>query len=238
MRRFVSLYTVIGVIGLAAALIGFSKTFIFPVAAGTFTAPLNIYVHGAFTFSWVVLFLVQAVLIKAENWRVHFRLGWLGLIAAIGTAATMPLVGIYQVERDLALGLGDTAISSILGTVTAAALFLGFVAAGLWNRDRPEIHKRFLLIATIHVLWPAWFRFRHYFPGVQPPEIWFALLAADSLFILAWIWDRRTNGRVHPALLYGSLFVIADHVFETFAFDSAPWRAAAKFVWSILGPAA
>ena len=236
MRRYLSLYTTIGLIGLAAVFVGFSKTFIFPVATGTFKAPVIVYVHGVFTFSWVILFLIQGALIKAENWRLHSKLGVIGLIAALGTALTMPLVGVYQVERELSQGLGETAVSSILGTVSAAALFLGFVAAALWNRDKPDVHKRFMLIATIHVLWPAWFRFRHYFPGVQPPEIWFALLAADSLFVLAWIWDYRANGRVHPALLYGGLFVIADHVFETFAFDSGPWRTAAHFVWSILGP--
>lgn len=235
MRRYLSLYIVVGIIGLAVALIGFSKTFIFPIAAGTFTAPSIVYIHGLFTFSWVVLFLVQALLIRTENWSLHFRLGLIGALAALGTALTMPVVGRYQVERELSLGFGETAVSSILGTVTAAILFLGFVAAAIWNRGKPEVHKRLMLIATIHVLWPAWFRFRHYFPSVQPPEIWFALLAADSLFVLAWIWDYRANGRVHPVLLYGSLLVMTDHVIETFAFDSGPWRAAANFVWSFLG---
>ena len=237
MQRYRSLYITIGIIGLAAVLIGFSKTFIFPVATGTFNAPWIVYVHGAFTFAWVVLFLVQALLIKAENWSLHFKLGVLGAVAAIGTAVTMPLVGRYQVERELAQGLGETAISSILGTILAAIVFLGLVIAGLWNRHRPDVHKRLMLIATIHVLWPAWFRFRHYFPSVSPPEIWFALLAADSLFILAWIWDYRENGRVHPVLLYGGLLVITDHVFETFAFDSQPWRLVSQAVWSLFqGP--
>ena len=233
MRKFVSLYTFIGAIGLAAVFIGFSKTFIFPVATGTFNAPSIVYAHGAFTFSWVVLFLVQALLIRAENWKLHFRLGVIGAFAAFGTAVTMPLAGRFQVERELALGLGETAISSFLGTISAAIIFLALVVAALWNRGRPDIHKRLMLIATIHVLWPAWFRFRHYFPSIKPPEIWFALLAADSLFILAWIWDYRENGRVHPVLLYGGLLVIADHVFETFAFDSAPWRVASQAVWSL-----
>lgn len=233
MRKYFSLYSVVGFIGLAAALIGFSKTFIFPVAAGTFNAPMIVYVHGAFTFSWVVLFLVQACLIQAGNWKLHMSLGTIGLLAAVGTGLTMPFVGEFQVNRDLAQGVGDTAISSILGTFTAAIIFLGFAGAGLWFRGRPDVHKRLMLIATIHVLWPAWFRFRHYFPSVKPPEIWFALLAADSLFILAWIWDYRENGRVHPVLLYGGLLVIADHVFETFAFDSGPWRAVSRALWSL-----
>ncbi len=233
MRKYVSLYTVIGALGVFAGLVGFSKTFIFPVATGTFTAPLIIYVHGAFTFAWVFLFLVQATLIKAENWRLHMTLGMFGLFVALGTAFTIPFAGKFQVERELAAGFGDTAISSIVGTFTAAAIFLGFTLAGLWFRARPEIHKRLMLIATIHVLWPAWFRFRHYFPGVEPPEIWFALLLADSLFIFAWIWDYRQNGRIHPVLLFGSLFVMAAHTFETFAFDSGPWRATARAIWSL-----
>ncbi|CAN5365960.1 hypothetical protein BH20ACI2_BH20ACI2_08460 [soil metagenome] len=66
MRKYLSLYVTIGVIAFAAALIGFSKTFIFPVAAGTFSGPMSVYVHGAFTFCWVVLFLVQASLIKVK----------------------------------------------------------------------------------------------------------------------------------------------------------------------------
>ena len=231
MRKYVSLYTAIGAIGLFAVLVGFSKTFIFPVASGTFKAPWVIYIHGAFAFAWVVLFLVQGLLIKAENWRLHIALGSLAIPVAVGFAVTLPMVGKYQVERDLASGLGETAISAIVGIFTAAMLFIALVAAGLWNRSKPETHKRLMLLATISMLWPAWFRFRHYFPSVKPPEIWFALVLADSLILLAWLWDYRENGRVHPGLLWGGLLVIAEHTFETFAFDSGPWRAVARLIW-------
>ena len=233
MRKYVSLYTAIGAIGLFAALVGFSKTFFFPLASGMFQAPWVIYIHGAFAFTWVVLFLVQGLLIKAENWRLHITLGTLAVPVAVGLAVTLPIVGKYQVERDIASGLGDTAISAILGIFTAALLFTALVAAGLWYRGKSETHKRLMLLATISTLWPAWFRFRHYFPSVQSPELWFALVLADSLILLAWLWDYRENGRVHPVLLWGGLLVIADHTFETFAFDSGPWRVVAKQIWSL-----
>lgn len=48
-------------------------------------------------------------------------------------------------------------------------MFTGLVAAGLINRRRPEVHKRLMLLATLLILWPAWFRFRHFFPGVPRP---------------------------------------------------------------------
>ena len=106
-------------LGLTAILVGFSKTFIIPVSGGIFHAPWIIYIHGAFAFSWVALFLFQAILIKAEKWNLHMTLGILGVLIALGVAVTIPFAGAYQVQKDLAQGLGDSAISAILGTVTA-----------------------------------------------------------------------------------------------------------------------
>ena len=232
MRKYISLYTVIATIGLAAVLIGFLKTFIIPVTNATFHAPLIIYVHGFFTFSWIVFFLLQAYLIKAENWTLHMTMGMLGLLLALGVAGTIPFAGAYQVEKDLPQ-LGEASVSTVLGTTTAALLFLGLVFAGLYYRDKPEVHKRLMMLATIAILWPAWFRFRHYFPSVPNPEIWFAFVLADSLIIFAWIWEKITNGRIHPTLLYVGSFVIAEHTFEIIAFDSSPWRAIARQLYTL-----
>lgn len=233
MRKYLSLYIVIGSLGLAAAFAGFLKTFFIPVSSGTFHAPLIIYIHGVFAFSFVVIFLVQSYLIRAENWPLHMTMGLLGLMAAAGTGVTMPFAGAYQVERDLAQGAGDVAISAILGTFTSALMFLGFVAAGYRFRNRLDAHKRLMLLALIVLLWPAWFRFRHYFPSVPNPEIWFALVLADSLIVIAWIWDKLSTGKIHATLLYGGLLVILEQTLEVIAFDSPAWRAIAKQIYAL-----
>lgn len=233
MKKFVSLYTVIGVLGLFAVLAGFSKTFIIPVSNGTFHAPWIIYVHGVFAFGWIILFLIQGLLIKAENWNLHMTAGSLGLLLGFGVAVTIPFAGAYQVQKDLAHGLGDTAVSGILGAFTSALMFLCLVLAGLYYRNRPDIHKRLMLLATVVVLWPAWFRFRHFFPTIPNPEIWFALVLADSLIVFSWIWDKRENGRIHPVLLCVGAFIILEQTFEVVAFDSEPWRSAARQLYTI-----
>lgn len=233
MRRYLSLYTALGLLGVLAVLIGFAKTFIIPVSVGEFKGPLIIYVHGAFTFGWIILFFTQAMLIKAENWRLHMTLGWLGIVLALGVAFTIPFAGAYQVENDLAKGFGDTAISTILGTLTAALMFLCLFAAAFYYRKKPDVHKRLMLLATIAILWPAWFRFRHYFPSVPNPEIWFALVLADSLIVISWIWDKWANGKIHPTLFFVGLFVILEHTFEVIAFDSPIWREIAKQLYSV-----
>lgn len=218
----------IGTVGLLAVLIGFSKTFIIPVSKGSFTAPIIIYIHGAFAFSWISLFFIQATLIRYNNFQLHKKLGIIGVFIAIGAAATILPAGIFSVQKQLKQGLGETAFSSFLGTVTTAVMYLALVIAGIINRKKPQIHKRLMLLATIVLLWPAWFRFRHYFPSITRPDIWFAIVLADSLIIISFIWDKIANGKIHRTLLYIGLFIIAEHFFEAYMFDTTPWRSLSK----------
>ena len=158
-------------------------------------------------------------------------LGMLGLLIAVGVAVTIPFAGAYQAQKDIS-SFGEGGVSAILGNFTAALMFLSLVLAGLHFRRRPEVHKRLLLLATITVLWPAFLRFRHFFPSVPNPEIWFALVLTDSLIIVAWIWDRWANGRVHPVLLYVGGFIIFEQSFEAITYDTETWRTIAKQLYA------
>lgn len=229
-----SFYLLIGIIGFFAATIGFLTTYIMPSVKGTFKAPAVVHLHGAFAFSWVILFLVQTIAVKFRNFRFHKTLGFCGLFVALGIIITMLPVGIFQVNRDLSQGLGDTAISQILGILTTAVIFSILVGMGFWYRKKPKIHKRLFVLATIVLLWPAWFRFRHYFPSVPRPDIWFAVVLADSLIVLSWYVDKITFGKIHPIFLYGGLLIIAEHVVEILMFDSELWRVWAKSIYSVL----
>jgi hypothetical protein len=151
---------------------------------------------------------------------------------AAGIAITLFPTGKFVVDRDLATGLGDSAYSSILGTIVSGLLFFALVVAGIWNRNRPDFHKRFMLLATIVVLWPAWFRFRHYFPSVPHPEIWFALVLADSLILFLWVHDWIRLKKIHPVSLYIGSFIILEQCIEVWAFDRPLWRNIAKEVYS------
>lgn len=233
-RKKNSFYLLIAIVGLLAVVVGFFTTYLKPSFSGDFSAPVIVHIHGAFAFGWILLFLVQALTIKFKNFRLHKKLGYLGIFIAIGTAVTLLPTGLFQVKRDLSKGWGDTAISQIVGILTTALMFLVLVGAGIAYRRKPKIHKRLLLLATIVLLWPAWFRFRHYFPSVPRPDIWFAVVLADSLIILSWVADKITYGKIHPVLLYGGLLIIAEHAFEVLTFDSGPWRLLAKAIYGAL----
>lgn len=230
-RRRSSFFFIMSLVGFLAVLIGFSKTFIAPVVAGSFKAPFSIHLHGAFAFGWVILFVVQTSLIRFKNYRLHMRLGMLGVFMALGTAITMLPAGIFQVQNE---GSGPTAMSTIVGVCTSAVIFLGLAIAGVIYRKKAAVHKRLMLLATIKVLWVAWLRFRHYFPSVPHADVWFGVVLPDSLIVIAWIWDKRVNGKVHPVLGYIGAFMIAEDVFETVTFDNTSWRALGKLIYGFL----
>ena len=151
-----SFFFVMSLVGLLAVCVGFAKTFIIPVAAGSFKAPFSIHLHGAFAFGWVILFVIQTSLIRIKNYHLHIKLGILGVFMALGTAITMLPAGVFQVKNE---GLGPTAISTIVGVCTSAVIFLSLAVAGIICRKKAAAHKRLMLLATIEVLWVAWWRF-------------------------------------------------------------------------------
>jgi hypothetical protein len=221
-------------IGLLAVLIGFAKTFILPIGRGSFTAPPIVYIHGAFAFSWILLFIIQTSLIHFRKYSTHIIFGTIGIFIAIGTAVTMVPVGMYATNRDIKLGLGETAVSNIVGVVTSAIMFLTIVIAGILNRNNPAAHKRLMLLSTIVVLWPAWFRFRHYFPSIPRPDIWFAVVLADSLIVISCIWDKIVNGRIHPVFKFVGPLIIVEHILEVIYFDSPTWRFIARNIYTVI----
>lgn len=222
-------------LALAVAVVGFARTFFLPLARGTFQPLPATFLHAALLFGWVLLFLVQASLIGARAHVLHRRLGWLGLALAIGVAWSTIAIGVDAMRRDIAANLGDFATSNFVGTCTAMVGFLALVLAGVHFRRRSDVHRRLMLLATIAVLWPAWFRFRHYFPSVPFPEWVFAIIAADSLVLVAMWHDWRSTGRVHPVTAWVGMALIADHAIETLLFGGPGWTALGKWLGAALG---
>jgi len=227
----ISFFMGIALLGFLAVFIGFAKTL--PPAIKDVRTPGLIYIHGALSFGWLCLFFVQATLIKYNNFKLHKLFGLLGLVIATGAALTMPPAGVFEVQKELQTD-GVSAYSDMFGTVTTAVMFLGIVIAGILNRKNPQVHKRLMLLATILILWVAWFRFRHYFPSVPRPDVWFGLILPNSLIIISWVWDKYVNGKLHPVLGWVGLFIISEQTFEVVASTSKGWWLFGKETFELL----
>ena len=227
-------YVAIALVACAAVAIGFSTTYFLPLARGSFTGPTIAHLHGLLFMTWVGLLLVQPLLVRRRRTPLHRRLGLVALPLALAMAASGLGVGVFAVARDLAAGGGEEAFSQIVGVASAMAIFVIYVAIALALRKRPDWHKRMMLLATIAILWPAWFRFRHLLPWVPHPDLVLGVIVSDSLILIAMLRDQLKFGRVHPAYLIFGLVLIADHVGETLLYDSSAWRAAGQTLYEVL----
>lgn len=219
-------------IALAIAIVGFLKTFFMPSIRGEFEAPPVIYIHGGFLFLWTVFLVIQTILIKKKKVKFHMLLGFWSLALVAGVMVSTMATGVYVMKRDLALGQGEIATSGLVGPFTTPTVFAIFVAAGIYYRKKPEIHKRLMLLATIAIIWPAFFRFRNYFPSVPNPEIIFGVLLPNCMTLIAMLWEKVTIKRIHPVYLTAGLALFAESLFETYFFDSPGWRVVAHWLAS------
>ena len=227
-------YVAMAMVAVAAVAIGFSTTYFIPVASGRFAGPPVAHVHGLLFMSWIALMLLQPMLVRQRRSGLHRRVGWIALPLAVAMAVSGLGVGVFAVSRDLAAGVGDLAYAQLIGVVAAMSIFVVFVSIAVAARKQPAWHKRMMLLATIAVLWPAWFRFRHLLPFVPHPDIVLGVVVSDSLILLAMARDRLKFGRIHPAYLIFGLLLIAEHVWEILFFDTPTWRAAAILIYRAL----
>ena len=148
--------------------------------------------HGLAMTGWMTLFLVQTLLIVSGNGRLHMTLGRLGAVLAI----VMVLLGLWlpiattRVEPDITLwGLDRRHFMAI--PMLSILTFAAFVAVGISQRRRHEIHRPMMLMATLTVVAAASDR----------------ITGLPGLFALS-IWGR-VFGPFFPALCIGGVLLAA-----------------------------
>ena len=211
-------YAAFAAMAVLAVLIGFSTTYFIPGARGSLNIPWLVHVHGWTAMAWVLLLIVQVMLVRAGRTRLHRQIGKAALPTAVAVWASGIAVGVWVVGRDLP-EQGRFAFASFSGTIISLSLFLVLVMAAVLMRRRPDWHKRLMVLATVVVLWPAFFRFRHLMPFVPWPDLMLGLLLADLPILIAAVRDRIRWGAVHPAWLYVGSLVFAEQLFEVLTLE-------------------
>jgi len=215
---------------LATVIVGFGPTYYFSTISGTtFQLSRALHLHGAVFTTWMVLLVLQTTLVAAGRTDVHRKLGVAGAVLA----ALMMVLATYVVITRFRAGLFGpppgipvaVLVAVALGTIVVFPVLLG---SALLLRGRTDFHKRLVLIATLELVTAAVARW----PGVAPlgPPGFFGL---TDLFLVPLIaYDFSTRGRIHPATLWGGLFLIASQPLRlAFGFSTA-WATFAAWLAS------
>jgi hypothetical protein len=231
--RATPFYLGFGIFGLLVIGFGFGRTYGAPMARGEFSAPWYVHLHGASALAWVLLFIGQATLVRGSNTPAHRRLGKAALPLAVLVWVSGIATAAWAAKRDLP-EQGALATSALSGTVTGLSLFVILVMAAVATRKRPDWHKRLITLATIQVLWPAFFRLRHWFPAIPNPEIWFALVLAYSPILFAVLRDGSRCGKIHPVWLFVAPSLVLEQSLEVAFFNRGMQRAFGQWLYALL----
>ena len=185
-----------------------------------------LHVHAVVFSAWMLLLVTQTSLIAAHRTDLHRRLG----VAGIGVAALVTGLGyVVAVSRAREGVLGAAAgvpplefLPIPLGTVVVFPLL---VLAAVHFRRRTDFHKRLMLLATVELVTAAIARLP-VISGLGPP----GFFGAADLFVVAMVvYDLRTQKRIHPATLWGGLFLIVSQPLRVVIGGTPAWQSFA--VW-------
>lgn len=193
--------------------------------AGPILTPLLL-VHGAAMTAWIALLVVQTSLIAARRVEWHRRLGIAGAILAALLTVLFTAVAIVRAKQGV-LGPGTPPplvflTIPLMGTIVFPVL----IGAAIHYRRRSDYHKRLIMLASIEIITAAVARL----PGLLTlgPLAFFG--AADLLIVTIALRDLATLRRLHPATLWGGLFLILSQPLRLIISTTPAWLAFAKFL--------
>lgn len=237
-RRF---FTWMAVAMAATAFAGFARTY---YLSGFHNAPTpvltpSVHIHGALATAWILVLIAQVRLIAYRRRDIH---RWVGMAGAlIGAAAFVSgiFVALYSQRRQHTPATAGTLADPyvfLMFPITTMGLFAVFATLGVLQRQRPEAHKRFMLLATISLITPALARLVTQIEGaigvVGVPGVVGAVVLMNLFLIALVVHDLQTRGRLHPVTLWaGAVLVISEPLRFLIGF-SAPWQALAQTLMS------
>lgn len=217
LRKLLDRYFYLGMSLLVATVVifGFGQTIGANLLHPDTPRPLILHIHAVVFSSWVALFIAQSALIRSSRVALHRRLGIFG--ALLG--GVLPVLGVTT-----ALAMHHW--HDPLDNASHATLSLPFndmltfsVAFGLavhW-RQRPEFHRRLMLIATCCLTSAAFARF----PESIVPENFF-YVCVDLLLVLGVLRDLVVTRRIHAVYRYGLPCMIVGQAVAQYLMFAAP----------------
>ncbi len=227
-------YTVMSGVFLVIVFVGFSRTWFLRPYFHTQAPPLVplLILHGSLFTSWIALFLIQTSLVASKRTRIHRKVGVAGGVLAALMVIVGTITGIVRaklVAPPPGFSSGLTFLTIPLGDVLVFGIL---VAAAIIYRNRIDIHKRLMVIATITLMPAAVARFPGSFFEQGGPLVFFGI--PDLLLLPMIIFDIVTRGRPHRATILGGALLVISHIVRVPLGTTHAWLSFASWItqWS------
>ena len=212
--------------------IGFAKTFYlrpwFDVPP--ITALLEL--HGAVFTAWFVLFVIQARLISKQEYQTHKRLGIAGAVLAALIVIVGLATAVVSASAARPRGMGLASPQFVIFPTTAALFFGGFVAAALYWRRSPNLHRRLMMLAMISVLGPPTARVLG-LVGLQGRFLLMQTLVTAVFVAACMVADWVKHRTVHPLYAVGGTLLVLSWPLRAAIARTPAWEAVGNWMASL-----
>jgi hypothetical protein len=212
--------------GMAAVIIalvfaGFARTFYLSADFhGPSLTPLRI-AHGIAFSAWVLLFALQTSLVAAGRTDLHRRIGIGGAVLAGIMVILGTTLAIASARQGHAPDHLDPRVFLAVPLFDMLA-FPALVGAALYFRSRPDAHKRLMFLATASLTAAAVARLPISLAAAGPL---FYFGVVDLLAIAGVVYDAARRRAVHPAFVWGGLFLLGSQVLRLAVSRTPAWLA-------------
>lgn len=204
---------------------GFAQSYYLMRFTGAPSLAPMVHLHGVLFTLWVLLFAAQVGLVSARRTDIHT---WTGAFGAL-LAAAMIAVGIFVAltRSQPPPAAPFTREQFLIFPFIAIGLFALFTGLALANRRRPDYHKRYMLLATINVVFPALARMTALFPFL-PRGVLGAMVIANLFLAALVVFDLHSRGRLHPVTLWGGAVTLVSEPLRFMIARSDWWPELAR----------
>ncbi len=190
-----------------------------------------VYLHAAVFSGWMVLLLTQVVLVFLRKVRAHQQLGKFGiyygavvLLMGLVTSFAVPALHVAAGRSTL-----DEAAAFLILPLGDMLLFCVFFSAGIASRRRPEVHKQWMVLASIALIYPGAARFADPYGLPAIVAVWLLPLG------LLLTYQMVTRGRIGRIYLAGTAVLLAS-LTRLAAMESEVWLEVGRGLLTPLFP--
>jgi hypothetical protein len=206
-------------IGLVVVL-GFAESyFLRPFVAHSDSLTTLVHVHGALMTAWIALFIAQTTLVAIGRRDLHRRLGTLGMVLV----ALIVVVSVPMAIVAAKLGghhMPGPALPALALVFAFLFEFVTLACLGLFYRYRSDFHKRLMLLASITAMEAGAIRLPLV---VLNHSVFKTHVAIDVLLLVIMAVDSIKHRRLHPAFLWGAVFLFSMQAFSLWISNTSIW---------------
>lgn len=184
------------------------------------------HLHGASAGGWMLLLVIQPVLYRRGQWKLHRKLGWIGTLVLVPVLVIGGLVMMHSMMKGASVappGTADIAYVLVYLDTVSLLMFPLFLGLSLRYGRQVELHARYMACTVLVLLPPAITRMLFFIPwfNSMTRNLNGSFFAVEAVLILLLI-DDKWKGRIRAPYGIALVLFIVVHL-TMFTVGLSPW---------------